>query len=252
MTCEDIISRAAYNIGDEFYKEISKDEWLRMLRRVYRDFCEGTKILRNAVSFTTTTNKSYKLYGLDSNGVYFGDNFIGFFRAEYNGSKAYEVDLDSLKETVYADDTPSAEEPIVYTIMYVQQYLWICFKHTPKVGDIVKLWYYELPKITDPILLTDSPLVDLKYHDKLVQGLEVQGWRRKFILSISKKEPSPMVKVYKEEYEEVKMEWLATIQKVEQEVMSFKDDTIPLQQWIATPMESWQDDDNTEIDELAI
>lgn len=253
MTNDDIISRAAYDIGDPFFKDISKDEWLKMLRRVYRDFCEETKILRNAISFTTTTAKSYKLYGLDQNGNPFGDNFLGIYRAEYNDLKAYEVDFDTLKITTVGLGSDIDETTIVYTIQYNQDSLWVCFAHTPTTGDTFKIWYYELPRITSLAALADSPLIDKKYHDKLVEGLTVAGWYRKFLLSIQNKEGSMMTKVYKTEYTEKKTDWMITMKKVHQEVMAFKDDTIPLQMLIGTPFDlNSFDDMNTEISDTAI
>jgi hypothetical protein len=264
MKTEEIINRAAYEIGDESFKYISKDEWLKMLRRVYRDFCEKTKILRNSISFVCTTDRSYKLYGADGTGVIFGDNFLGTYRAEYKGAnslhghKAFEVDFDTLKlshglafelhDTHFQDDTP-----IFYMVDYLQQNLWVHFAHTPTPGDKFSLWYYELPRITSLSDFDASPSIDLKYHDKLVEGLIVRGWKRRYIKAIQDEVPSAMIKVFKEEYEETKVDWLTTLQKVENEVMNFKDDTIPLVMQVGTPfLDNYADDTNLEIDETAI
>src|ERR1700690_1122308 len=105
MTCDDIISRASYNVGDEKFALASQDEYLRMLRRVYRKFAEKTKLIRNVVQFQTAANVvSYKLFGNDETGKLFGDNILGFYRVDWSAdgvtyNKAFESDLDTIKNS---------------------------------------------------------------------------------------------------------------------------------------------------------
>jgi len=255
MTCEEIISRAAYDIGDKNYQVISKDEWLKIMRRVYREFCEKTKILRNAIKFTTTTAKSYKLYGIDGGGAVFGDNVLGWYRAEYNSKKAFEVDIDTLKESqVTLDSTGRVadENSILYSVIYIQQYLWICFIHTPTTGDIFKLWYYELPHITALAALTDSPLTDIKYHDDLVLGLTASGWHYRYIDAIQDKAQTQLIGIYKSEYVENKGLWVKRMNEIHEEVMNLKDDTIPLVVVPGAPFDFTFEDTNDEIDNSLI
>jgi hypothetical protein len=242
MTCEDIISRAAYNVGDEFYKEISQDEYLRMLRRTYRDFCEKTKLLRNVISFTTTANvKSYKLYGNDENGRLFGDNFLGTYRVEWSSDgisfrKAYETDLDSIKNGCYdggfadIDDSDIMHDshPLFYTINYFQDALWVIFTNLIAGSLTIKLWYYELPKITDLVDLNATPMFDQKYHDKLVQGLELKAWERRYVKAVAMEKPTQVLNILAGERERIKGEWKIELEKIHEEVMALKDDTIPI------------------------
>lgn len=261
MTCEEIISRAAYDIGDEKYKDISKEEYLKMLRRTYRDFCEKTKILRNVITFTTVDANAYQLYGIDQNSRIFGDNFLGTYRVEFDGHKAYETDLDTLKDSHLHSGSDAVDQfgglihhkEVFYSIQYKQDTLWMIFKNNTTVGKTITVYYYELPKITDLTDFTDSPQFDIKYHDKLVLGLEAEAWERKYTLSLAKGGESyfavEYLKIIGNERERTKALWKASMELVHQEVMALKDDTIPLVVVPATAFDFVFDDVNDEIDE---
>ena len=248
MKTEEIINRAAYEIGDENFKVITKDEWLKMLRRVYRDFCETTKLLRTTIEFVCTGAKDYKLYGMDQNGATVGDNFLGSYRAEYNGHKAFETDYDTLKLLRHGAEDMVVNHGVLYVIDYKDQYLWVHFAHIPASGDTFKLWCYVMPRITDLADFDSVPLIDLKYHDDLVGGLIVRGWKRRYVKSTDNTS-SAYAKLFKDEYGESKLEWLTRLKKIEQEVMSYKDDTIPIIVMPALPFDYSFDDNNNEIDQ---
>ena len=64
MTVGEIVSRAAYEVGDDTFQKIKKDEHLRIIDRTYREFCAKTLILRSTISFETVAGqKEYPLYG---------------------------------------------------------------------------------------------------------------------------------------------------------------------------------------------
>jgi len=271
MTCDDIISRASYNVGDEMFKESSQDQYLRMLRRAYRNFAEKTKLVRNGIQFSTSANVvSYKLFGNDETGKLFGDNILGFYRVDWSSDggttfrKAFETDLDTIKNSFSQggfadiDDADASanmfgvgDDILFYTINYFQDALWIIFTNLTPASLIIKMWYYELPSITTclPTLL-DTPQFDQKYHDDLVLGLEYQAWRRRVVKAIADEKNGQLIKLYITERDSIKAQWMARLDEIHREVQSFKDDTIPMQVMPQTAFDQWAaQDTNNEQDE---
>jgi hypothetical protein len=92
----------------------------------------------------------------------------------------------------------------------------------------IKLWYYELPKITDLVDLNATPMFDQKYHDKLVQGLELKAWERRYVKAVAMEKPTQVLNILAGERERIKGEWKIELEKIHEEVMALKDDTIPI------------------------
>jgi len=68
MEAREIVGRAAYNVGDEFFKTIKQDEYLRMLDWTYRTFAEQTRLIHGVIGFLTIAGqKEYTLYGTVAN-----------------------------------------------------------------------------------------------------------------------------------------------------------------------------------------
>lgn len=240
MNAGQIIGRAAYDCGDEEFHFIRKDEYLRMLNRVYRYFTENTLILRNIVGFLTVSGtKEYLLYGTDSLGNIYGDNFLGFYRVEYNGVKCYERDLDSLlnQGSINTLDGPDTTDPheIVYAMDYLGEYLRMIFIHDPATNDEVILYYYEQPRIGVINSVNYSLKIHPSYQEDLVIGVEALANKRLAKLALlSKKGLKPDAsKVFNSEYIVARNDFFARVMRVKGKVANFKDDTIPLQMSIA-------------------
>ena len=258
MTAGEIVNRAAYEVGDEYFRLMTKQEYLRALRRAYREFSTITKALRNKISYIADgTNKAFKLYGTGSDSRVFGDNVLGFWRVEYKtpnsekGLKAIEVDFDAKNALELESLEPPADTDIdravYYAIVRMQQDLWQCWAHLPTAGDIVTIYYYEIPKIDEPADYDTEIMFDRAWHDYLVPGVVAFALRRLYRKALINKD-TKMASMYKEDYAESREEWEAVKYKVSQEVLKFMDDTIPIVQEIGSPFaDDSNDDSETEI-----
>lgn len=177
MIAKQIVDRAAYELGDETFKTLKQNEYLRILDRIYRTFAIRTRTINKVVGFlTSATVKEYDLYGIDENGVFYGDTFLKFYRVEYNDIKAVERDFDKIKSfskmlELSEEDRTVEPEMIVFAIDRNGNYLRMIFPFQPAENDEVILYYHEVPKIGTVNSLTFVPEIDIRYHEDLVAGV---------------------------------------------------------------------------------
>ena len=83
-----------------------------------------------------------------------------------------------------------------------------------------------------------------------MQGLEVKAWERRYVKAVAAEKPIQVVKILSEERTRVNTLWVAEMEKIHQEVMAFKDDTIPIVVMPATGFDQGgMQDTNNELDE---
>lgn len=96
-------------------------------------------------------------------------------------------------------------------------------------------------------------MFDQKYHDKLVQGLELKGWERRYVKAVAAEKPTQVINIISGERERIKTEWKIEMEKVHEEVMALKDDTIPIVVMPAPAFDMLNSEDaNNEQDEALL
>lgn len=250
QTVQDIISRSAWAVDDEFYQLLKKGELIKSLDRVYREYCEKTCILNKIIGFKTTSSTEYDLAGPVDDGSYFGDEFKGIFRLEYNEKRGVEKTFEDIKN-FQLDLTVLSREisPVPYAVRYLDNVRKIYFPFVPNVNDEVIFWWYKVPRIGTLSTMTSTFTIDDRRTDDLVLGLNVVAWRSLFV-RYNAKGKRDMAKIAIEEFKLSKQEWKSKILEVEREVKGFAEDITPKQAEIASPFEELGDDSDYVTDYL--
>lgn len=251
MTFKDVVDRTAYEIGDDRFELLTRDEYLKYLERAYRDLCEFTFILRGVLTLTCTASKRLDLYTTIESVVY-GNDIKGIFYVKYTpvgsttGAKAYErtfddAEIDVLSVNSYGYGTV---EHRTYTILRESEKVTMLWSHTPTAGDTVEIHYYRSPVPGSIVLTSEIPFSSV-YHEDLVLGTTMKVLRRLYILATrGKKGMKPDdAKVYYYPYKEAKEDWKERLPVIRREVTSFLDDTIPLIMQIGSPFDMFDDEE---------
>lgn len=274
QTVSDIISRAAWEVNDESFEIIKKPEMVKALDRVYRQYCQETRILTNTIGFLGDgSNNEYDLYGyVTGTTTLFGDNFFKLYRVTYQGERAEERDFEYIHNTRQAGSENNIDgytSPIHYAIKYLGKYQRMYFTFILPDDSEVVLWYYEYPRIGSIVNLTDTLGIDDKNTDDLVVGLKVWALNRQLMHYLRKGSSESLVKtvdekyashgltiasVLKTQYQEAKNEWTDLLLKRRIEFSEYREEVTPTVSEIGTPFEgdsafSWEED-NSGFDEL--
>jgi len=72
-----------------------------------------------------------------------------------------------------------------------------------------------------------------------VQGLELKAWERRYVKAVASEKPTRYIGIVSSERERIKGEWKIEMEKIHEEVMALKDDTIPIIVMPATASVCW-------------
>lgn len=248
QTVQDIIARSAWAVDDEFYEVLKKGELIKTLDRVYREYCDKTGILSQIIGFKTTNSMEYELAGPVDDGTYFGDEFKGIYRLEYNEKRAVEKVFEDIKNFQLDLAIINNEvTPVPYAIRYLNNTRRIYFPFIPNVDDEVIFWWYRVPRIGTLSTMTSTFSIDDRRTDDLVLGLNVIAWRSLFVRYTAKgKRDAAQIAI--EEFKLSKEEWKSKLLEVERSVKGFTEDITPTQVEIPSPFEDLGDDTDYVVD----
>ena len=255
MTCAQIVERAAYEIGDEGFDFLTKDEYLRYLERVLRELCRKTRVMRKSITITLPASRSVYIYSVGP--PILADDILGVYYVSYLPLGATDAlpCTEGTKDSViaaYRETAVTDYADVAYRSYYVERIgtkVAFVFSHIPTAGDTVTVEYYVRPQIGS-LTLTTEPQIGATYHDDLVLGLTVPVVKRLYVLALGGRSGlnKDSAKAYSELYKENKELWKDRMSDIEKEIKGFLDSRIPLQMQVATPFEDLGDDVDTEED----
>lgn len=257
----DVVNRVAYEVGDEAFDIVKRQSMLYDLDRVYRKYCEETRVLTGMVRmYGDGVSMDFDLYGpvFDSNGnplgFNFGDNVYQFYRIEVNGQRASEVDFDyilnnrSIDQLIsYQPQNPGNNAVINYAIKQLGKYLHLYLIFILGQGDYIDFWYYETPvvgSISDP---TQGFKINDRNVDDLCLGLAAIAWRRMFSYYV-KMGNADAAKLCDTEYKETRAQWENMILMRKRDVAKFAEEITPTVQQVQADYIDQQDLDLFESD----
>lgn len=251
---QDIINRVAYEIGDESFDIVKKQSYIYDLDRVYREYCSKTRALTGTIGmYGDDVNNEFDLYGpvFDNNSnplnLIFGDNFIQFFRVEYDGTRAQEVNFEYLLNSRINNTTAGSDDAVIYyAIRYLGKYQRIYFTSVVPSGTLVQFWYYEVPRIGTINALNSAFGLDDKLTDDLVIGLAMVMWKRSVQYWVKEKNMD-MAKYCNDRFTISKSEWDTLLLHRGRDVASYREELTPILVEVGNPDE-FDDDPRWEID----
>jgi hypothetical protein len=250
MTVQQIVDRAAYEVGDERFEFMSRDEYRRFFERAFREFCYTTFAVKGEATFTSDGSRNMPLYAAGPPIV--GTDILAIYYAKYypvgstSGVKAYERTEDDMEidSSLLGDSSYLESDYKSYTIHRDENKLVAYWSHTPVTGDRFVIKYYRLP-LPDSLALDDEVPTTYTYQEDLVGGVTVLALKRMYILATrNKKGLTPdMAKTYFYPYKEAKAEWENRLLRIRRDVTSFLDDTIPLIMQVGSPFDNFADEE---------
>lgn len=259
----DIISRVAYEIGDELYQVIKKPEMIKALDRVYRMYCQQTLIKTGTIGFKGTgTDNEFDLFGPIDLGGFFGDNFFSLYRVEFNKHRMEERDFEWIMDARHRHSHPDLDgnrnrHHYLYAIKYLNKYQRMYFAFIPALGDEIILWYYEYPRLGTINNLAQVFPIDDKNTDDLIIGLTVWGWKRMKMHYLQEMQRSPaneqgqkdasMVQFASAELKASMEEWKLILLERKREFASYREEITPTVLQVGEPFNpevdpNWEQD----------
>jgi hypothetical protein len=256
MTAEKVIERAAYELGDDIFEYITKDEYLRFLERAIRDLCKTAKVMKSSHTYDMTAgSKELELYQSGPPAV--GDDVMSIYNIRYYttgdlvGVRCVEQIMDDVENTdsdLQGVDLYSSGYKL-YRVERSGATVKLVFVGAAVAGDTVKIWYNVLPQIGSQPLSQELSF-DRAYHSDIVTGVTVFAAKRMAMLSVLGKRGlgKEAAKVYDSFYRDAGNAWELSKYRIAQKVNNFLDETIPNVIEVATPFDDLGSDTDLTID----